>query len=63
MVIGYGNTLRSDDGVGPLVAEAVHELVLPDVQTLAAGLLTPELADLLQITTTQNEEERIGLAR
>jgi Ni,Fe-hydrogenase maturation factor len=24
LVIGYGNTLRGDDGVGPRVAEAVE---------------------------------------
>jgi hydrogenase maturation protease len=45
LVLGYGNTLRSDDGVGPLVAEIVADLHLPGVQTLVAGLLTPELAD------------------
>jgi hydrogenase maturation protease len=45
LVIGYGNTLRSDDGVGPRVADAVAALVLPDVRALAVPLLTPELAD------------------
>jgi hydrogenase maturation protease len=45
LVIGYGNTLRGDDGVGPRVAEAVGRLGLPGVQTLACPLLTPELAD------------------
>ncbi len=45
LIIGYGNTLRSDDGVGPRVAEAVVALNLPNVQTLACALLTPELAD------------------
>jgi len=45
LVIGYGNTLRADDGVGPKVAEVVAELGLPGVQTLSCGLLTPELAD------------------
>jgi hydrogenase maturation protease len=45
LVLGYGNTLRSDDGVGPLVAEIVADLHLPGVETLVAGLLTPELAD------------------
>jgi len=45
LVIGYGNTLRSDDGAGPYVAEAVEALQLPGVQVLIAGLLTPELAD------------------
>jgi hydrogenase maturation protease len=45
LVIGYGNTLRSDDGVGPKVAEAIAALDLPEVWTLACDLLTPELAD------------------
>ena len=45
LVIGYGNTLRRDDGVGPGVAEAVAGLALPGVRTLACPLLTPELAE------------------
>jgi hydrogenase maturation protease len=45
LVIGYGNTLRGDDGVGPRVAEAVAQLTLPGVRTLACPMLTPELAD------------------
>ena len=45
LVIGYGNTLRRDDGVGPRVAEAVTALALPGVRALACPLLTPELAD------------------
>jgi hydrogenase maturation protease len=45
LVIGYGNTLRRDDGVGPKVAEAVAALGLPGVRTLACPLLTPELAE------------------
>lgn len=44
-MIGYGNTLRSDDGVGPKVAEAIAELSLAGVRTIACGLLAPELAD------------------
>src|SRR5664279_3375334 len=45
LVIGYGNTLRRDDGVGPKVAEAVAALAMPGVRALAFPLLTPELAD------------------
>jgi hydrogenase maturation protease len=45
LVIGYGNTLRGDDGVGPRVAEAVGRRRLPGVRTLICPLLTPELAD------------------
>jgi hydrogenase maturation protease len=45
LIIGYGNTLRGDDGVGPKVAEAVEALSLPGVRTLVCALLTPELAE------------------
>ncbi len=45
IVVGYGNTLRRDDGVGPKVAEAVAALALPGVRALAVALLTPELAE------------------
>ena len=45
LVIGYGNTLRRDDGVGPKVAEAVAALALPGVRALACPLLTPELSE------------------
>jgi hydrogenase maturation protease len=42
LVIGYGNTLRSDDGVGPRVAGAVGALRLPGVRTLICQQLAPE---------------------
>jgi hydrogenase maturation protease len=45
LLIGYGHTLRSDDGVGPRVLQAVEALQLKDVRTIACDLLTPELAD------------------
>lgn len=44
LVIGYGNTLRGDDGVGYLVAEAVADWHLPDVEAYPCHQLTPELA-------------------
>ena len=47
LVIGYGNTLRRDDGVGPKVADAVEGLALPGVRPLACPLLTPELAEAI----------------
>lgn len=47
LVIGYGNTLRGDDAVGPRVAEAVAAQRLPGVRALSCPLLTPELADLV----------------
>jgi hydrogenase maturation protease len=45
LVIGYGNTLRSDDGVGPRVAEVVGAMGLPGVRTLICQQLSPEHAD------------------
>lgn len=45
LVLGYGNTLRGDDGVGPKVADAVQALALSGVETLASPMLTPELAE------------------
>lgn len=45
LVIGYGNTLRRDDGVGPRVAEAVGKMNLPGVRTLICHQLSPEHAD------------------
>jgi hydrogenase maturation protease len=47
LVIGYGSTLRCDDGVGPAVAEAIAAMNLPGVQTLACHQLLPELADAI----------------
>ena len=47
LVIGYGNTLRRDDGVGVKVAEAVETLNLPGVHTLVCHQLTPELAETI----------------
>ena len=45
LVIGYGNTLRSDDGAGPFVAEAVEALGLPGVRTIISQQLSPEHAE------------------
>lgn len=47
LVIGYGNSLRRDDGVGPRVAEAVEALNLPSVRTLVSQQLNPEHADAI----------------
>ncbi len=45
LVIGFGNTLRSDDGVGQRVANAIEAEGWPNVSTLSVTLLTPELAE------------------
>ncbi|AFZ24095.1 hydrogenase maturation protease [Cylindrospermum stagnale PCC 7417] len=44
MVIGYGNALCSDDGIGQRVANAIESWHLSTVETLAIQQLTPELA-------------------
>ena len=45
LIIGYGNQLRGDDGIGPQVAEAVEQWNLPQIQVKSLHQLTPELAD------------------
>jgi hydrogenase maturation protease len=45
LVIAYGNTLRSDDGVARKVAEELEELALPQMQVISCDLLLPELAE------------------
>lgn len=44
LVIGYGNTIRSDDGAGQAVAEALATHALPGVRTQTVHQLTPDLA-------------------
>ncbi|MCM1982132.1 hydrogenase maturation protease [Lyngbya confervoides] len=44
LVIGYGNTLRSDDGVGFWVAEQIAVRNWPQVRSLSLHQLLPELA-------------------
>jgi|LZCG01.1.fsa_nt_gb hydrogenase maturation protease len=45
LVIGVGNTLRRDDGIGPRVVSSLPPL--PGVRTIAVHQLTPELAERL----------------
>lgn len=45
LIIGYGNTLRSDDGAGQIVANQIATWSLPRVRSLAVHQLTPELAE------------------
>jgi hydrogenase maturation protease len=44
LVIGYGNALRGDDGVGPAVAERLAALALKDVEVRSATQLQLEWA-------------------
>lgn len=48
LVIGYGNTLRSDDGAGQRVAEMVQGQGWENVRSLCVHQLTPELAEELK---------------
>ena len=45
LVIGYGNELRGDDGVGPKIAAAVEALHLPGVRVIICQQLSPEHAE------------------
>jgi hydrogenase maturation protease len=47
LVIGYGNTLRRDDGAGPRVAEKIGAMNLPGVSVYVCHQLTPEIADVI----------------
>lgn len=48
LIIGYGNPLRSDDGLGWHAAERLRsELADPEIEIRAVHQLTPELADPL----------------
>ena len=44
LLIGYGNTLRSDDGVGPSIVEAIDQRQILGVRSLIRHQLGPELA-------------------
>ncbi|MEG3437195.1 hydrogenase maturation protease [Pannus brasiliensis CCIBt3594] len=45
LIIGYGNTLRNDDGVGVRVAEIIEGKNYPDTRVITAHQLTPELSE------------------
>lgn len=45
LVIGYGNTLRGDDGAGPAVIEKLQVGSDPRLRAISRQLLTPELAE------------------
>ncbi len=47
VVIGYGNPLRGDDGVGQRIAGAVASWGLPGIQAFAEHQLTVDMAGLL----------------
>jgi len=45
LIIGYGNPLRGDDGVGQIAAEALRAHQLAGTKIIACHQLTPELAE------------------
>ncbi|MGA7932301.1 MAG: hydrogenase maturation protease [Kovacikia sp.] len=47
LVIGYGNPLRRDDGVGQQIAKQIATWNLPNVEAIAAHQLTPEVVESL----------------
>lgn len=52
LVIGYGNTLRSDDGAGKIVANEVAKRRWENVRSLCVHQLTPELAQEIACAST-----------
>jgi hydrogenase maturation protease len=50
LVLGYGNPIRGDDGIGQTVATEVENWNLPNVRSQSLHQLVPELAeDLSQV--------------
>ena len=48
LILGYGNTLRKDDGLGIYAAQVLASLTLPDgVEILTYQQLSPELSSML----------------
>jgi hydrogenase maturation protease len=47
LVIGFGNELRRDDGIGPEVARHIDAMSLPNVHVLIVQQLLPELSELI----------------
>ena len=48
LILGYGNTLRKDDGLGVYAAQALFSLTLPyDVEICTYQQLSPELSPVL----------------
>jgi hydrogenase maturation protease len=46
LIIGYGNTLRGDDGFGFLAAKRLREAIRhPEIEVIALHQLTPELME------------------
>jgi hydrogenase maturation protease len=64
LVIGYGNELRRDDGVGPWVARELAALGLPQVRVRTLHQLVPELAaELAEAQLAVFIDARVGPSR
>jgi len=49
LMIGYGNPLRSDDAIGPHIAQMMEQCLKPEtVQVITTYQLTPELVEPIQ---------------
>jgi hydrogenase maturation protease len=47
LVIGYGNDLLGDDGVGCYIAQRLESLQHPDIDTIEAVQLLPEMVETI----------------
>lgn len=52
LIIGYGNTLRGDDGVGYRIAEIIQQWNLDNIISIAVHQLTPDLAEKISKVDT-----------
>lgn len=52
LIIGYGNTLRGDDGVGYKIAEIIEQWNINHITSLAVHQLTPDLAEKISKADT-----------
>ncbi len=52
LIIGYGNTLRGDDGVGYKIAEIIEQWNLDNITSLSVHQLTPDLAEKISQADT-----------
>jgi len=48
LLVGYGNTSRRDDGVGPYVVERIQDRAIDNISTLTLHQLGPELAETIK---------------
>lgn len=62
LIVGYGNPLRGDDGIGWVVAEKLRELALSETVSIRTCIqLTPELAaDLSEVEVAILIDARAG---